>query len=181
MTNMSIKGRATIDDLLRTPKDGRKYELVDGEIVVSPAGMRHSEIGVNIARIIANYLDDHPIGKVYSADVGIVLPNGNIRSPDVTFVKLDKLPDGQSPDTFGYLVPDFAVEVLSPSDSMRQVGQKIGEYLEVGVELVWLADPSTRSVTAYRSLTAIRHYSSPENIDAEPLLPGFSAPVERFF
>ena len=51
MASMKLKGTATIDDLLRMPKDGRKYELVDGEILVSPAGVRHSEIAAKIAYI----------------------------------------------------------------------------------------------------------------------------------
>ena len=76
------------------PKDGRKYELVDGEIVVSPAGMRHSEIAAKISYIIATFLEKSPIGKVYSADVGIILPSENLRSPDVTFVRTGKLPEG---------------------------------------------------------------------------------------
>lgn len=53
MTTMAIKGSATLQDLLNTPKDGNKYELVDGEIVMSPAGMRHSEVAVNIAGLTA--------------------------------------------------------------------------------------------------------------------------------
>jgi len=76
---MSIKGNATIQDLLNTPKDGRKYELVDGEILVSPAGMRHSEVGIRIGSLIWQFLEKNPIGKVYSSDVGIAFPNGNVR------------------------------------------------------------------------------------------------------
>ena len=83
MATMSIKGPATLQDLLNTPRDGRKYELVDGEILVSPTGMRHSEVGGKIARLIWEFLERNPIGKVYNSDVGIEFPNGNVRSPDV--------------------------------------------------------------------------------------------------
>ena len=181
MRLMKIKGSATIDDLLRMPKDGRKYELVDGEIVVSPAGMRHSEIAAKISYIIATFLEKSPIGKVYSADVGIILPNENLRSPDVTFVRTEKLPEGKSPDTFGEIVPDLAVEVLSPNDSPTYVGRKIGEYLECGVPLVWLIDPATETVTVYRSLSQTEQLSAQDTINAEPILPGSSCPVSRFF
>jgi Uma2 family endonuclease len=101
MTTMTIKGTATLQDLLNTPRDGRKYELVDGEIVVSPAGMRHSEVAGDICSLIWEFLQKNPVGKVYSSDVGIAFPNGNVRSPDVTFVSTTKLPEGRSPETFG--------------------------------------------------------------------------------
>jgi Uma2 family endonuclease len=178
---MSIKGSATIQDLLNTPKDGKKYELVDGEILVSPAGMRHSEVAQKIAHLISEFLDRNPIGKVYSSDVGIAFPNGNVRSPDVTYVSLAKLPGGRSPDTFGEVIPDFVVEVLSPSDSLRELGRKIGEFLENRVPLVWLVDPVRETVTVYRSLSQTEQFGASNTITAEPVLPGFSVPVRRFF
>ena len=181
MTTMTIKGSATIQDLLNTPKDGRKYELVDGEILVSPAGMRHSEVALKIAHLISEFLDRNPIGKAYSGDVGIAFPNGNVRSPDVTYVSLAKLPGGPSPDTFGEVIPDLAVEVLSPSDSLRELGKKIGEFLENGVPLVWLIDPARETVTVYRSLTQTEQLCARDTITAEPVLPGFSVQVGRFF
>jgi Uma2 family endonuclease len=113
--------------------------------------------------------------------VGIVLPNGNVRSPDVTYVCLEKLPNGEAPVEFGQVVPDLVVEVLSPSDSARRIGQKIGEYFECGVPLVWLVDPARKSVTAYRSLSETEQFSAAHTITAEPVLPGFSVPVARFF
>ena len=181
MTMMTIKGLATLQDLLNTPKDGNKYELVDGEIVVSPAGMRHSEVAGNITGLIWEFLQRNPIGKVYTSDVGIAFPNGNVRSPDVTFVSIGKLPEGRSPETFGELIPDLAMEVLSPSDSLKELGKKIGEFLENGVPLVWLVDPARQTVTVYRSLTETQQLTSKDMITAEPVLPGFSVPVSRFF
>jgi Uma2 family endonuclease len=181
MTMMKIKGSATVEDLLKTPKDGQKYELVDGEIVVSPTGMRHGEVALKISHTIATFLENNPIGRVYGTDVGITFPNDNIRSPDVLFVRTEKLPGGKSPVGFGELIPDLCVEVLSPSDSVRHVAQKIGEFLECGVPIVWLVDPGRKSVTVYRSLSQIEQYQGDDVITAEPILPGFSCPVSRFF
>ena len=181
MPPMKLKSPATIDDLLRCPKDGRKYELVDGEILVSPAGTRHAEIVVKIVHIVATFLDEHPIGKVFADNLGIRFPNGNLRSPDVVFVRIEKLPGAKSPDSFGEFIPDLAVEVLSPDDSLSEVGRKIGEFLECGVPLVWLVDPARETVTVYRSLSQTEQLCSKDTITAEPELPGFSCPVSRFF
>jgi Uma2 family endonuclease len=181
MASMKIHKQATVQDLLQMPKDGHIYELVDGEILMSPAGMRHSEVAGKIFAIVATFLDKHPIGKVYPADVGISLPNGNVRSPDVTFVRNEKLPGGESPEGFGELVPDLAIEVLSPNDSLKEVGRKIGEFLECGGPLVWLVDPKSETVTAYRSLSDTLKFTASQTITAEPVLPEFSCPVSKFF
>jgi Uma2 family endonuclease len=181
MSRMKPKGSVTIDDMYNMPKDGRKYELVDGEIVVSPAGAYHGEIVVKIVHIIASFLDGHPIGKVYGDNVGLVFPNGNLRSPDVFFVRNEKLPNGRSPVTFGEFIPDLAVEVLSPNDSPLHITQKIGEFLDAGVPIVWLVDPQTRVVTVYRSLSQTEQLHVDDTITADPVLPGFACLVSRFF
>ena len=172
---------STIEDLLNTPEDGQKYELVDGEIIVSPAGMRHSKVAARIIQMLANAADINSAGEVYSSDVGIILPNGNLRSPDVSFIGRSKLPAGETPESFGTIIPDLVVEVLSPNDGMRQVADKVAEFLDAGVPLVWLVDPDPRTVTVYRSLTDTTQLTSSETITATPVLPDFSAKVSDFF
>ena len=111
MSLVKLKEPATVDDLLRMPKDGRI-----GEIIVSPAGMRHGEVIIRISHVIATFLDNNPIAKVYSPDTGIALPDGNIRCPNVTVVLNEKLPGGESPDTFGELVRERG---LKPATTLR--------------------------------------------------------------
>ena len=91
------------------------------------------------------------------------------------------LPDGKSPVTFGELVPDVAIEVLSPGESPQRIAQKIGEFLDVGVALVWLVDPQSQIVTVYRSRSETRQLTTQDTIDGEPVLPGFACLVSRFF
>ena len=181
MSRMEIKRPVTIDDMYHMPKDGQKYELVDGEVVVSPASVLHGEIALKIAHIIATFLDDHPIGKVYGDNVGLVFPTGNLRSPDAFFVRTEKLPDGKSPVTFGEFVPDLAVEVLSPGNSPRYVANKIGEFLECGVPLVWVVDPKprlSRPINRFRrynnSLRRTPYPPNPSCRGSHVLFPGFS-------
>ena len=78
-------------------------------------------------------------------------------------------------------VPDLAVEVLYPGDRPAFVSEKIREFLENGVPIVWLADPDRKTVTECRSLSEIKHYSGDDVIHVEPVLPGFSCSISRFF
>ena len=94
MAFMDIQRTATIEDLLRTPEDGQKYELVDGEILVSPEGGRHSKVGLRIGFLLLQVTEKQIVGDIYGPDVGIILPNGDVRSPDVCFVRREKLPGG---------------------------------------------------------------------------------------
>src|SRR6185436_13141473 len=98
----------------------------------------------------ATFLDAYPIGEIFADSLGIIFPNGNLRSPDVTFVRNEKLKD-LSFAGFPDFVPDLAVEVLSPNDRLSEVGQKIGEFLQCGVPVVWLVDPDHQTVTVYHS------------------------------
>jgi Uma2 family endonuclease len=169
----TTKRAATEEDLLAMPNDGQKYELVDGEIRVSPAGDRHSYVAVQLATVLSLFVKKHRLGYVMGADAGFRLPSKNVRSPDVSFVGSGRFPKDRPPDDFGNLAPDLAVEVLSPRDRPRYVLDKVGEYLEAGVRLIWVIDPRKASATVYRSLSDVRKLGADDSLDGEDVLPGF--------
>ena len=181
MAVMKSGKSATIDDMYNMPKDGQKYELVRGEIVVSPGNWRHAKIATRITHILATFLDVSPVGEVYCDNLGIILPNGNLLSPDGVFIRAEKLPHREPPEAFAEVVPDFVVEVLSPTDVPAQVTAKLKEYLTSGVSIVWTVDPTLRSITVHRTISRAEHYSGDDTIAVEPLIPGFSCQVSRFF
>jgi Uma2 family endonuclease len=170
---------ATEDDLLATPKDGQVYELVDGEIRVSPAGMRHSVVALRLAASMLPFVTARRLGHVATADVGYRLPSGNIRSPDASFVAAGRFPDEQLPEGFPSLAPDLAVEVVSPGDRPRYVLDKVGEYLEAGVRLVWVIDPHARRATEYRSLSEVREIGLDDALEGGEVLPGYRCPLRE--
>jgi Uma2 family endonuclease len=131
-----VTARPSITDqnLLRLPKDGRKYELVDGETRVSPGGARHGEVSLRIGAALLAFVSQKRLGNIFASSTGYRLPGGNVRSPDASFVSSKRLP--RVPEGFLELAPDLAVEVLSPEDSPRDVLDKVGEYLAAGVRLV---------------------------------------------
>jgi Uma2 family endonuclease len=172
---------ATEDDLRAMPEDGQKYELVDGEIRVSPAGDRHSVVAVRLAARLLAFVEQHRLGHVMGADAGFRLPSKNVRSPDVSFVAAGRFPNDTPPDDWGSLAPDLAVEVLSPRDRPRYVMDKVGEYLEAGVRLVWVIDPKKERAVVYRSLSDLRELGPDDLLTGEDVLPGFSCRLRDIF
>jgi Uma2 family endonuclease len=162
----------TDDELLRLPKDG-KYELVDGEIVMSPAGYRHGKIALRLIRKLEEYARPRGLGELTESSTGFRLPSGNLRCPDVAFVTVSRAPTGE-PEGFFEGAPDLAVEVLSPGDDMRRLLDKVGEYLSAGARIVWVIDPRQRSAAVYRSLTNVRRVAESDLLEGEDILPGFA-------
>lgn len=169
----TIRAAATEEDLLRTPRDGQKYELVDGQIRVSPAGGRHGGVCVQLVTFLNTFVRERKLGHVFDSSTGFRLPGGNIRLPDVSFVASGRFDGERKPEDFPNLPPDLAVEVLSPGDRSRDVLDKVGEYLQAGVRLVWVIDPKQRTAAIYRSLTQVKMVGANDFLEGEDALPGF--------
>jgi Uma2 family endonuclease len=173
----TTNSRATEDDLRAAPEDGQKHELVDGAIVVSPAGTRHGLVSVRLSARLGAFVEARKLGYVVDSSTGFRLPGGNVRLPDVAFISRGRFPDERVPEDFSDVPPDLAVEVLSPSDRPRFVLDKVGEYLQAGVRLVWVVDPKRRRAAVYRSATDVREISAEGVLDGEDVLPGFTCPL----
>lgn len=166
----------TDEDLLGLPQDGNKRELVDGEIRVSPAGLRHERVVARLLGRLQHFVEDRQLGDVLGSNLLYVLPSGNRRGPDVSFLAAARIAL-VADSVFPELAPDLAVEVLSPGDAPRQVLDKVGEYLQAGVPLVWVIDAAQRTAVVYRSLTDVRRLDETEALEGEDVVPGFSCPL----
>ncbi|HET6342461.1 MAG TPA: Uma2 family endonuclease [Gemmatimonadota bacterium] len=172
----------TIEEFERLPDDGSRVELVRGQLVREPpAGFEHSSLGVEIAAILRQFVRGRALGKVVGSDAGFVLFDEppTVRAPDVAFVAEDRLTF--DPKGFAPLAPDLAVEIVSPSNTVSEVHVKVMDYLEAGTRVVWVVEPGSRSVTVYRSRDEIRLLTGDEELDAEPVLPGFRVNLSEVF
>ena len=172
---------ATEDDLLQTPEDGQKYELVDGEILVSPgAGFRHGRVAARLVHHLIAFVEEHKLGYVVEGQTGFRIPGRaerpDIRIPDISFVAAHRFA-GEPPIGFPDLAPDLAVEVLSPGNRPREILHKVGQLLETGSKLVWVIDPEERTAVLYRSLNNVRTIDESGSLEGEDVLPGFSCPL----
>jgi Uma2 family endonuclease len=174
----------TADELLQMPHDGRRYELVKGELKeMSPAGPQHGRIANNIAFLITQHVREKNLGAVYAAETGFKLREkpDTVRAADAAFVTKSRIPAEGEPPGYWAIAPDLVVEVVSPSDSAQAIQAKVAEWLAAGCGLVWVVYPETQTVMEYRSSNAIRVLTGQEALDGGEMLPGFTCPVAQIF
>ena len=178
---MGASSYMTDEELLGLPKNGYKYEYIEGELVMSPAKMPHERIGLRLGHLFELYLDTYPIAGVSGSRSAYRLASGIVNSPDVSVVRIDRFPDGVEPDSFGYFAPDIAVEVRSASERRRKLEQKISEYFENGARLVLVIDPKAETVLVYNAAEAALILQKTDQLDCTAVLPGFVCPVSQIF
>jgi Uma2 family endonuclease len=173
----------TIEDLEQM--EGKvPYELIRGVLKeVAPCSIKPSMIGVNISGYLFIFLRSHKLGFLTGSDGGYVLSRNpdTMVVPDVGFIRVERLPNGADFNGFCPIPPDFAVEVMSPSDRPRDVAEKVALYQEAGVPLVWWVKPEERIVTVYRAGQQAKDYHDGDELDGEPVLPGFRLAVHDVF
>lgn len=168
----------TIDEYLELPDDGNRYELVEGVLVeMGVTGDEHGEITLNLARRMADYVDEHNLGKV-KVCTGFQLAQKTVRAPDVAFIKAERVP----PVSKGAVsvVPDLAVEVISPGDDWSKIVEKVREYQKYGVALIWLIDPNLKAAFIFHPSDKLPIITDQE-LDGEQLIKDFKMNLEKLF
>lgn len=172
------------EDLLALADDGSQYELVRGELLRMPASsFDHSGIGLNLGSLLLQYVRANKLGKVVGADGGFILSRDpdTVRVPDAAFVSASRLPDQSEWQRFLVVVPDLVAEVVSPSDRASEIANKVLEYLDAGVRLVWVLHPVGRHVTVYSADGNARVLREGDVLDGEDVVPGFQVAVADVF
>jgi Uma2 family endonuclease len=175
---------ATEQDLLDlVGKTDRLYELVDGILVEKPMGLPEAFLAMILGRLLGNWVSAHNLGAVIGPDGMMRLAPGMVRLPDVSFVHWDRFPNRQIqvhvpiPD----LVPDLAVEILSPSNTADEIERKRGEYFSRGTQLVWIIDPRARTVEVFTAPAVSTLLQQTDTLDGGTVLPGFTLPLQQLF
>lgn len=175
----------TDEELIALPDDeGQRYELWDGELIImSPASLRHEEISFRLLLALGNFADQHRAGQVYGGNAGFRLDRRTMYAPDVSFVSKERWRVIRyDPDKYANAAPDLAVEVLSPSDTIRQTESKIADYFAYGTCLAWLVNPRRLQVRVYhRPGEHLLLEGSAAELDGGDVLPGFKYSLGRLF
>jgi len=174
----------TAEDLLRTPDDGFRYELVRGELKkMSPSGYKHGRITTNLATPLDQHVRANNLGVVCAAETGLLLSSNpdTVLAPDVAFISRKRLEAIGDVEGYWPGAPDMAVEVISPSDTYSEVEEKVVLWLSAGTRMVLVLDPRKRTVTVYRSLTDITILTEEDTLDGGDVVPGWKMQVRDLF
>lgn len=173
----------TPESFLALP-DSDSYELVDGLLVERKMGTWSSYVTGRIFSLLFNYNEANPAGHVFPEGTSYqCFPNmpGKVRRADVSFIRFGRLAGESIPIGHILIAPDLAVEVISPTDTVDDVDEKIAEYFQAGVGLVWVIHPVSRTVEVQQPAVRGLILRANDELNCEELLPGFRAPVSSLF
>ena len=174
--------KLTYHDYLQLPEDGKRYEIMDGELYMTPAPLtRHQQISVRLSQLLMNYLDTHPIGQVFAAPTDVLLSDNDVVEPDLLLV----LHDGAARITEKNVQgpPDLVIEILSPGTAARDLDLKRKRYEHFGVREYWLVDPDQNRLEILAPaeegrLRRLSRITRPEHCTS-PLLPDLILDLAR--
>jgi Uma2 family endonuclease len=171
------------EDIWDTPDDGNRYEVIDGDLYVTPPPViAHQRPATRLPIYIGAYLLAHPIGEVFVAPIGVRLDGLNGLQPDVVYVSNGRRHIVREREIDG--APDLVVEVLSPSTQARDRGIKFRRYAAGGVSHYWIVAPETRTIEAYELVDGgdePRQTCGSGAVFRPSLFPGLDIPIDALW
>ena len=162
--------------LCQNNRDLKFERNANGDLVImSPTGGETGSYNAGLTAQLWNWNSQTKLGKVFDSSTGFKLPNGADRSPDASWMTLERW-NALTPEQrqkFLPLCPDFVIELRSASDRFKTIQDKMQEYIENGLRLGWLINPQDRRVEIYRLGKEVDILESPKSLSGEEVLPGF--------
>ncbi|EGK84907.1 Uma2 family endonuclease [Microcoleus vaginatus] len=179
-TRLTVADLEELQAILSEANLDYQLELVDGKIMVmGPSDIVSSEIGAELVSLLRNWVKPRKLGRVFDSSGGFILPNSDLRAPDVSFVVADRLK--QSKRYFAELVPDLVVEIKSQSDRLQPLREKILSFIELGAKVGILIDPDKRTITIYTPQAEPVVLRDGDMISIPELLPGWEVAVTELW
>ncbi|MHC5725901.1 MAG: Uma2 family endonuclease [Nostoc sp.] len=163
-------------------RDYRFERTASGELLIMPpTGSDTGRRNVKISTQLDIWNSESNLGEVFDSSTGFTLPNGAERSPDASWIKIERwnalTPEQQ--EKFAPICPDFVVELRSRSDSLKELQEKMQEYIENGAQLGWLIDRKNKRVEIYRPGKDVEILNNPASLSGENVLPGFILDLQQ--
>jgi len=173
----------TIEDYFALPEDGKQYEILDGELRMSPSpNAKHQTVLLNLATILKQYAEQHGTGKIFVAPFDIILSNYNVVQPDILFISKDNYAILTSDNIQG--VPDLMIEILSPASMNHDRNIKRKIYARFGLPEYWLVHPEKKYLQILRlqagTLRQVAEFKANEVLTS-PVFPGLEIKMSDVF
>jgi Uma2 family endonuclease len=174
-------GTATEQDVVDIhDRENRLCELIDGVLVEKVMGLDESGYAALMVYYLIDFLLRNRLGRAYGADGTMRLFPGLVRIPDAAFVSWARHP-GQDAGPIPDVAPDLAVEILSKSNTRREMDRKLRDYFKAGVRLVWYVDPKKRTARVYTTVNRSTLLREDDYLDGGDVLPGFRLRLRDWF
>lgn len=176
------QGDWTYEDYARLPDSEWRYEVIRGELHMSPAPtVNHQQVSIGLAVALHVFVKNHNLGRVLEAPIDVILPDlATPVQPDIIFIHVDNLEIIKSANIEG--VPDLIVEISSPGTARYDRHTKYRLYAEAGVKEYWIVDPDECAVDVYarrgNAFVPFGHYAGDGIIQSE-LLPELRIPLNE--
>ncbi len=179
----------TADELLVMPHRDEhgndcRLELIRGELkVMSPSKLLHGIICADVAAELSGFVKVRDLGVVVGAETGFIVERDpdTVLGADAAFISHERLSTIEDLDKFAPFAPDLAVEVMSPSNTKREMEEKVVLYFAAGARAVWVFNPKKKSVATYASPTDVRVLGEHDTLDGGDVLPGFKLELSKLF
>ena len=176
---MATKTLLTVGQFEQLPDDGMRHELDEGELIAMPRPLgQHGQIQGEIYSILRNFVRPRLQGLVF-VETGFRLSRDTVRAPDVSFIRAERACSLDLERRFE-CAPDLAVEVISPSETAKEIAHKVRQYLQAGAA-VWVVYPDDRTVHVFETSKNARVLEADDLLENHILLPGFSVRVSELF
>ncbi|NEN88230.1 MAG: Uma2 family endonuclease [Okeania sp. SIO3H1] len=180
MSNVTVKDLEILQTLAKEAGFDYQFELESGKIsVMGPSDIISSEITMRLGASIYAWVNPRRLGRVFDSAGGFILPDSNLKAPDISFVKAERL--RRSIRYFAEMVPDLAVEIKSQSDRIPNLQQKVRKYIELGVQVGILIDPDEETVAIYRLTADTVELTGDDILTVPELFPGWEISISELW
>ena len=173
-----------LEQLCQENPDARLETNTDGQLIImSPTGSQSGKRNTSLIFQVELWNRQQNLGIVFDSSTGFKLSNGAIRSPDVSWVTLTKWNSltKKQQRKFAPIDPDFVIELMSPTDDLDELQNKMQEYINCGVKLGWLINPDEKQVEIYRQQQEPEILNNPATLSGEDILPGLIVDLKDIF
>ncbi|MEO1690572.1 MAG: Uma2 family endonuclease [Cyanobacteria bacterium J06631_6] len=173
-----------LEKLCQENPEARLETNSEGQLIImSPTGSESGKFNISLAAKVWNWNNQTKLGIVFDSSTGFKLPNGAVRSPDVSWVTIAKWNSlsKQQQRKFAPITPDFVIELMSPTDELSELQNKMKEYIDCGVRLGWLINPDEKQVEIYRRQEELVVLNNPQTLSGEEILPDLTVNLQDIF
>ncbi|MBW4566867.1 MAG: Uma2 family endonuclease [Tolypothrix carrinoi HA7290-LM1] len=177
---LTIEDVERLQQKLQEDEQDYQIELQEGNLLVmGPSDIESSEIGAQLIFLLKLWVNPRKIGRIFDSSGGFIMPNTDLRAPDVSFVAAERLK--RTVRDFGQLVPDLVVEIKSKTDRISKLEDKVKLFLELGARIGILINPDELTVSVYRPNGDIEVLTGNDKLTIAELFPGWEVAISELW